>query len=353
MQDPQPQVTSRALSVLTPYLFPPGGKKVPNLGDEFILRAIERRIGPFPPERRFSSRYQPSEVQKQALLQSGGIILAGANQLDDNFAPWPALQPDEIRARPYIFVPMGIGIHGEPARNSEMSPAARETIAIIHERIRYSSWRCPRTVAYLRRSIPGLTSQFLMTGCPVLYDKPLLESSRFQIGKDIVAVTTTERGAFWDRESQTIDFVARKFPHAQKWLVVHQDYALKRKTWFAENVLGTFRKTADALQAYATHRGFRVLKPAGIDEGLAYYKAADLHFGSRLHAHLNMLSQNKRSFLTKVDERSTGISEHFEFPLCDPTKFEDVMDFDFERIRQAALRTFPVMLKFVESIGKW
>ena len=63
-----------------------------------------------------------------------------------------------------------------------------------------------------------------------------------------------------------------------------------------------------------------------------------------------MLSQNKRSFLTKVDERVTGFSEHFGFPICDPGHFEDLLNFDFEKVREAALRTYPVMARFVDSL---
>lgn len=352
MQDSGTLAKFNALSVLTPFQFPPGSDKVPNLGDGFILRAIERQVGRFPPEGSFTSRTAPSEAQQQVLMQSGAIILAGANQLDDKFTPWPGLQPSEVRAKPYVFVPMGVGIHGEPERNSKMSPQTREIIEIIHQRIRFSSWRCPRTVAYLRQSIPALAPQFQMTGCPVLYDRPLLESSRFHTGQDIVAVTATERGDFWDRESRTIDFVARKFPSAEKWLVVHQDYAVKRRPWFKRKLLGALKKTSYSLHAYAVRRGYKILKPESLDEGLTFYRNADLHFGSRLHAHLHMLSQNKRSFLTKVDERATGISEHFDFPLCNPAKFEEVMDFDFERVRLSALRTFPAMQEFVDSIGK-
>ena len=191
-----------------------------------------------------------------------------------------------------------------------------------------------------------------MTGCPTVYDKPLLDSSRFENGNDVVAVTTTERGDFWDRERRTIDFVARRHPHAQKWLVLHQDYRVKRRSWLKARIRRALRKSADALHAYARRRGFDVLAPRSVDEGLALYAKADLHYGSRLHAHLTMLSRNKRSYLTKVDERATGVAEHLQFPLCDPARFDDVLDFDFERVRQAALRTFPVMQRFIESIGR-
>ena len=39
-----------------------------------------------------------------------------------------------------------------------------------------------------------------MTGCPVLYDEPLLNGSRFADQAGTVAVTVTERGDFWNRE---------------------------------------------------------------------------------------------------------------------------------------------------------
>jgi len=105
----------------------------------------------------------------------------------------------------------------------------REVIALIHEHLEFSSWRCPKTVDYLNRSIHRLRGRLLMTGCPVLYDEPLLNESTFWRGEDTVAVTSTERGEFCNRETDTIDFVARRFPASRRLLVIHLDYKNTRK----------------------------------------------------------------------------------------------------------------------------
>ncbi|WP_210880185.1 polysaccharide pyruvyl transferase family protein [Roseovarius autotrophicus] len=339
-------------TVLTPYLIPPGSKKVLNVGDGIILKAVERRLGSFAPAFTFSSRAAPTVNQKQTMERNGVTVLAGANQLNDTFTPWPGLTADELHRSSHVLVPMGVGLHGEPDRNVEMSANTSSIMDIIHQRTRYSSWRCPRTVIYLVKTMPHLAPQVLMTGCPVLYDKPLLDSSSILKNDDTVAVTVTERDVFWERETLTIDFVARRFPASKKVLVIHQDYLARKRPWLADRLLGARRQSAYGLRRYALARGFEISVPATNIEAIDFYRSATLHIGSRLHAHLHMLSQNKWSFLTKVDERSTGIAEHFGFPLCDPSRFADYMDFDFETVRQAALRTFPMMQKFVESIDR-
>ena len=341
-----------SLSILSPYLFPAGTRKVTNVGDGIILRAVERQMGSFPPNLTFSSRSAPTAEQQQAMTGTAATILAGANQLDDHFTPWPGLTVDRFRQSSHVFVPMGVGLHGDEHRNRQMSDDTRQILDIMHQRTRHSSWRCPRTLAYLLKEMPDLEDQALMTGCPVLYDTPLLESARFIKEDGVIAVTVTERDDFWLRETATINSVTCRFPAARKILVIHQDYLARKKLGFVDRLLGARRQSAYGLRQLAMARGFEVFVPASNDAAIAFYRTVTLHVGSRLHAHLHMLSQNKWSFLTKVDERATGIAEHFGFPLCDPGRFADYLDFDFETVRQAALRTFPVMQRFVGSVGR-
>ncbi len=342
----------RKLSVLTPYLMPPGTKRVVNVGDGFILRGIERLFGRFEARRSFTNRIAPRPSDVEIMRESKSVILAGANQLNDEFSPWPGLAADEIRRSGLVLLPVGVGLHGEPNRNERMSDETISIIEAMHERISFSSWRCPATTEYLKRSVPRLGEKFLMTGCPVIYDRPLLEETRFHSAADVVAVTATERSDFWERETRTIDFVARKFPGSRRLFVVHQDYSTKKRRGLVGMVASLMRKSpAMALRDYAKRRGFDIVVPKEADEALKLYAGVDMHFGSRLHAHLHMLSRNRRSFLTKVDERMTGMARHFDFPICDPARFDDVMDFDFERVRRRALATHEVMQKFVHSAG--
>lgn len=346
------------LAVLTPYLIPDSlrGRKVVNLGDGFILRAIERLIGRFSPRRCFSPRVALSADFQTVLEDSPAVILAGANQINDNYTVWPGLSAERVRASRLRLVPFGIGLHGEPGQTDRLSDETKDVLTALHERIEFSSWRCPHTVAYLRQELPRLATQILMTGCPVVYDRPLLDGVPFGRDTRRIAVTVTERRDFWTRETAVIDFVARRYPRANRYLVLHQNYSPPahlehlRHRWLphTSSQLNEYQR----LRQYAVRRGFTVVCPLDADACIAFYDGIDMHIGSRLHAHLLCLSRAKRSWLVPVDGRATGMAEFFRFPLCSPAELEAALDFDFERVRAQAREGFAVMRHFLETIPR-
>lgn len=344
--------------VLTPYLIPDAlrGKKVVNVGDGFILRAIERLTGRFAPERTFSPRITLTTDQVATVAASKATILAGANQLSDRWTVWPGLDAATLRARALTLVPFGIGLHGDEGHFGAMSEATKSLLLAMHERIRFSSWRCPHTVAWLARELPSLAPQLLMTSCPVVHGEPLLGGTPFSTRTDSIAVTVTERGDFWQRETSLLDTVARLFPRARRHLVLHQNWSPPgrfeslRHRWFpaASERLDPWQR----LRQFAVQKGYRVVVPADADAAIGFYADIDLHVGSRLHAHLLCLSRSKRSWLVPVDARSAGIAESLDFPLCQPTAIGQHLDFDFERVRVRAREHFQVMQRFVASLPK-
>ena len=325
-----------------------------NLGDGFILRAIERRVGRFPEAALLSPRVSLNGDALRLVESSPAVILAGANQLHDRYTVWPGLDADTIRARRLRLIPFGIGLHGEPGYNDGFSDASREILVAMHEQIEFSSWRCPRTVQLLHRELPKLASQILMTGCPVTYDRPLLEGQAFPMSAKRIAVTVTERGDFWKRETDTLDFVARHYPRAERYLVLHQNYdppsrlELWRHRWLPQHAesLNEYQR----LRQFAVRRGFTVIAPPDADACIAFYGSVDMHIGSRLHAHLLCLSQAKRSWLIPVDGRSTGMAEFLQFPLCDPENIGAALDFDFEIVRAQARLGFVEMQRFLSTL---
>lgn len=349
-----------SLTALSPYLIPAAlrGRKTCNLGDGFILRAIERHLGcSLSPERVFSPRVEPNLHAQRVMSESLSVILAGANQLNDKFTIWPGLDADVAVAARYRFVPFGIGLHGEPGFNEGMSSATRALIEFIHESIQFSSWRCPLTIDYLRRSMPQLADKFLMTGCPVVYDKPLLEGDCFNSSEDTIAVTATERGDFWERETAIIRAAARRFPNAEKFFVVHQNFSPGRwhetlRHRFVQATPEVIPNNVERLRAFARQYGFHVVFPESADACLDFYNRVDVHVGTRLHAHLLFLSRNKRSYLIPIDDRSTGIADSFGFPLPAPADLDKHWDFDFETVRRNARANYKTMKKFIESISK-
>jgi hypothetical protein len=351
-----PPASARA--VLTPYPIPPSlrGTKVENVGDGFILRALERYLGPFAPERVLSPRTTPSEQELARLQQARVVILGGANQLHDHYTGWPGLTAARLRALDLVLVPFGIGVHGMPGRNDSMSDATRDLLLAMHERIALSSWRCSATVAYLRREVPQLAPQLVMTGCPVVHDRPLLEGAAFSPREDHVAVTVTERDDFAAREEAVLAFVAERFRRARRSLVLHQNWSpptrreLWRHRWWPQDRARLDRY--QQLRQVAVRCGFRVVCPRSADEALAFYGGVDVHVGSRLHAHLLCLSRAKRSWLVPVDGRSVGIARDLGFPLCQPHELAAAMDFDFEIVRANARAHHAEMFRFLASIPR-
>jgi hypothetical protein len=353
---------ANGLAVLTPWLVPAdlAGRKAANLGDGFILRAIERLLGPFAAARTGSPRAAPSAAGFAALEQAPCVVLAGANQLRDDWSVWPGLTAGRLRASRLRLVPFAIGLHGDPRCNERMSEPTRELLLGMHERIECSSWRCPRTIDWLRRELPQLAPQLVMTGCPVVYDRPLLDGAPFAAGERRVAVTVTERGDFWARETAVLDFAARRFPRAQRFLVLHQNWSpptrlelLRHRFWPADAArLDDYQR----LRQYAVRRGFKVVCPRDPDEGRAFYDSVDLHVGSRLHAHLLCLSRARRSWLVRVDGRADGIADSLGFPLCLPDEIERELEgalaFDFERVRERARTDFAAMQRFVGTLPR-
>jgi hypothetical protein len=346
-------------TVLTPYLIPDAlhGIKTVNLGDGFILRAIERLVGPILPERQLSSRVAPTDQGVRSLAHCSAVILAGANQLSDSYTIWPGLTAELIKKQRLRLVPFGIGLHGEPGRSEHMSDETRSVLEAVHERIEFSSWRCPRTIAFLQRELPHLAGRFLMTGCPVLYDRPLLESDRFHCSESAIAVTATERGEFWERETQVIDAVAKRFPRSRRYFVVHQNFSPPR-AWeglrhrLMRSSTDSISNSIEGLRFYARRHGFRIVIPRNADECIRFYEGIDIHVGSRLHAHLLVLSRNKRSYLVAVDGRSLGMAEHLGFPLSLPQQLDKNWDFDFEIVREEARQSYMVMERFVRSLPR-
>lgn len=358
MKSPSQITNQSPLAVLTPYSIPDEmrDRKVVNIGDGFILRAIENLIGEFSSTKTFSPRIAPSPEALRIMENSPATILAGANQLNDNYSVWPGLTGAVIRAKKLRLIPFGVGVHGEAGKNISLSESTKDVLLAMHEQIEHSSWRCPITVDFLRRELPQIGDQFLLTGCPVIYGQPLLNGTQFNTRSQRIAVTVTERHNFWQRETEIIDTVARRFPRSKRFLVLHQNYSPPtRFEYFRHRWLTPDPPQENdyaRLRWYAVKRGFRIVTPNNIDDCIDFYDHIDIHFGSRLHAHLLCLSRAKRSGLIAVDGRAEGIAQMMGFPLYNPSEIDKAIEFDFNIVREHAIACYATMQRFLESLPR-
>ena len=342
-------------SILSPYIIPPEVKtlKRGNIGDGFILFSIKKLLEPQICECLLSTRRPLSSEEIARINATKALILAGANQLNDNFTMLPGMDPQGIKRIKIPIIPFGIGINGIRKFNRKMSDITKDILKIIHEKIQFSSWRCPATVAYLNEHIPELSARFLMTGCPVQYDTNLLNHIPFYSPDQKIIVTITERDVFYEREFSTIKYISEKYMNSEKILSLHQEIDTPRFPVLLRRIVkGQFNKIRkpSALHGYAESRGFRIYRPTSVEDCQAFYRTCDMHVGSRLHAHLFFLSQAKKSFLTYVDDRCVGFSEAFAFPLCDYRNLDQYLGYDFEIYRTHALSSFEVMKIFLSYV---
>jgi hypothetical protein len=348
-------------SILTPLLIPSEirEKKAVNIGDGFILKSIINLLDIHQYKYIYSSRKSLTNEELVEINSTKALIIAGANQLSDNYTILPGMSLSMLDNIKVPIVPFGIGIHGIKKYNRCMSALTKEILLHIHKTTRFSSWRCPLTIEYLKHHLPNLAEQFLLTGCPVMYDKKILSNSEFTTDAGTVVVTVTERFDFWERETKTIDFVAQNYRASRKILSLHQDF-LSISNYSEPNFLKNLRmkffkkydKTPHSLREYAKHRGFEIFNPKSVDDCWSFYEYCDLHIGSRLHAHLYFLSQAKKSFLTYVDERCEGFSQLLDFPICDFNNLEKYSDYNFNKYRNNCIYHFQAMQKFVDNLQK-
>lgn len=343
-----------AYSVLTPYIIPSEKrkKKKTNIGDGFILHRILQFLAPIECRHIYSSRQNLSDVDIRAINNTKALILAGTNQLTDNFTIVPGMTIRRLNEIKVPIIPFGMGISGHLEQNRRMSSITKAMLEEIHTRIPYSSWRCNRSINYLIQQVPAIQHKLLLTGCPVVYGNNLLSGVPFSERTGKIVVTVTERDDFWDREVKTLDFVADRFKASHKILSLHQVFdgptvwSLLR-AFTGRRKIHQYKKRVSALREYALKKGFDIFYPRDAISCMDFYNTCDLHIGSRLHAHLYFLSQAKKSFLTYVDDRCVGFAETFKFPLCNYTNFDQHMGYDFEIYRACALSYFEVMKKFI------
>lgn len=340
-------------SILTPYIIPEEQSKVKkvNIGDGFIVIAIQNLLKPLSCQYIFSTRKKINDAEIEKINSTRALIIAGANQLNDHYTVFPGADLDTIKKITVPIIFFGVGFSGFSDQNEKMSQKTKEILLYIHKKTPYSSWRCFRTIEYLNNCLPEIKGKFLMTGCPVIYGNDLLAGKSFSNKADKIVVTTTERGFWFRREIATINFVRKNYPNADKFLVLHQDFS--NNTW--KEFLINLKKNQPPIQFlrwYAKRLGFTVLIPKTAEQAQQFYKGCDLHIGSRLHAHLFFLSLAKKSFLTYVDDRSIGFSEYLQFPIVDTKNIKDVLNYDFEIYRRNAIFSYKTMQIFLSYLKK-
>ena len=317
-------------AVVTPYLLPPGPKRV-NVGDGFILDSAIRLLR-LRPRYAFSSRVALTAADIEQINSTRLLLVVGANSLKDEFEITPGFLRRTLAALQVPVVLMGVGHYGTPQQTRGLTAESTRLLRALLDRFPYLSVRCDASWRYVANALPDRVESIVMTSCPVVHAVDGIDAGF--LARDVVeqlVVTVTDRN---DIESQwpIVYTAARAFRARRRVLALHQDFGNERLWRAAEGL------------------GFEVLRSTDCNDFLALYRATELHFGNRLHAHLKCLSLGVRSFCTPFDLRQIYFAESLGYPLITtvPDPAMDRCDFGELARRRDALRS--VMDEFVAAV---
>ena len=300
-----------AFSVVTPYLVPPGPKKV-NVGDGFILDSATKLLGARPMAA-FSSRTPLAEADIERINASRVLVAVGANTLKDDFELAPGFTRATLDRIKVPVVLMGVGHYGVAELTRGLKPESQALFRAFVERFPYLSVRCEASRRYVLDALPDLEDKVLMTSCPVAHTVDGIERGFPRKARyDRLVVTLTDR-AFVEAQLPILQAAPQIFPAERRVLALHQDYG-NAQLW-----------------EYARRLGYEIFRGENHQQFLRLYRDSDVHFGNRVHGHLKCVSLGIVSYCTPFDLRQAYFAESLDYPLIQRIPDPQFASYDFAR----------------------
>lgn len=328
-----PQCTEDNFGIITPYLIPENSSKKVNAGDGFILDACINLLGRSP--RKLYSQWSAiTDEQVAEINQYKFLLVAGANILKDDLRITPNFSPNLLNKIKIPVVLMGVGHYGhEEATRNGLSQISKDLLRALTDRFPLISVRCESSQEYLILSDSRLSEKVLMTSCPVLHHQDMpVDRKQASTDKDsgLAVVTLSDRTNYLS-QAPLLEFTKRNIKSDRYILSLHQNY---------QNI---------ELWKYASQLGFEIFHSPSYKDYINLYRAADVHVGNRLHAHLKFIANEKPSYMSHYDLRQVFFAKSIATPLIDP-EFSTLPNFDPSAPRQKKLEHWTQMSTFVRTV---
>jgi hypothetical protein len=317
-------------TVITPYLVPPGPKKV-NVGDGFILDSATKLLGARPMAA-FTSRAPLTDADIERINASRVLVAVGANTLKDDFELTPRFDLATLERIKVPVVLMGVGHYGVADVTRGLTAFSQQLFRAFLDRFPFMSVRCDASRRYVLGALPDLGERVLMTSCPVAHSVDGIDRGfQRKAEYDQIVVTITDR-AYVEAQLPIVQGAPRAFPARRRVLALHQDYGNSQLWDFARKL------------------GYEVVRGENHQDFLKLYRDSDLHFGNRVHGHLKCLSLGVVSYCTPFDLRQAYFAESLDFPLIQqiPDTIFTTYDFGRAMARRDAARV--TMDRFVREL---
>ncbi len=321
-------------TVVTPYLVPPGPKKV-NVGDGFILDSATRLLGARPAAA-LSSRVRFSDADIERINASRCLVAMGANTLKDDFELAPGFDAAMLERIRVPVILMGVGHYGVAEVTRGLSAASQALFRGFLERFPCMSVRCDASKRYVVNALPEFEDRILMTSCPVAHSVDAIDHGfPRKETYDQLVVTVTDRAHLLE-QLPMVQAAPGAFPAKRRVLALHQDYGNAQLAEFARRL------------------GYEVLAGTSYQQFLRLYRASDVHLGNRVHAHLKCISMGIVSYCTPFDLRQAYFAESLDFPLVQRVPDPLFASYDFTRAarrRDAARATMDRFVRELRSVA--
>lgn len=148
-----------------------------------------------------------------------------------------------------------------------------------------------------------------VTGCPATF-----EDEKIQSGKNIifsVGVTFSKNKQISHQQKEIINMLIKRF--GKKNLIVAFHHGVDQTYLESNNADKNLYKHNRLLIEYLDHHEIAYEDISGnVNKLLSLYASAKYHVGYRLHAHINMLANNKPTLLIAEDGRGLAFSELYD-----------------------------------------
>lgn len=245
-------------------------------------------------------RWHPlTSAQLDSINSSNALILLGGPALRPDMYPGIYPLTKNLNDITVPIVTMGIGwkSHTGQWESTKSYPFTNESRKLL-DRINASGFKSSvRDYHSLNVLLMKGYDNFIMTGCPALYDMKL-------IGSDFVGPSRLSKVGF---------SLGVSFQESRKMTLQMQDVILKTAAHFKDtDFVVVFHhaigKHDAAFRAWLDQQGIQWKDISGSHESMVdFYGSCDFHLGYRVHAHIFMSSISKPSLLIAEDGRGVAL----------------------------------------------
>jgi len=309
-------MTTNLSMIKNQYILLTGSKN--NAGDFLIKSRAKELFSILKPDVKLIDINAWEDVDKKTLAiinESKAVILLGGPSLQKKMYPKIYKLTPDIDDISAPIISMGIGWYSPEGdwKNTQNYPLSENSIKLL-KKINNSGYKSSVRDYHTKNVLNSLgLNNFLMTGCPALYDESSF-NKEIQIPTQIKTIGYSLGAAIksspkmFKQMQQVFLQIVKTFPNAEIETAFHHSPSEKYLNAAGSNLY--FHQQQVKFKNWLENNNQKWVDISGSADNLKnYYKSVDLHIGYRVHAHIFMSSISKPSVLISEDGRGKALEK--------------------------------------------